>query len=132
MSRLFERIENFNKTLNIFNKCCNAYNKNKNDEVAQMALIQSFEICCELAWKVLKDYLKTKGIITTTPKDTIKKAFKSEIISNGQIWIDMINDRNISSHEYNSDIITLIFDKILSEYFGELNNFSLWLGGLNG
>ena len=101
MTRLDERIENFNKSFIILSDVVEKYNKNKNDVIIHMALVQSFEVCFELSWKILKDYLSTKGIEVYTPRDVIKTAFNSNIIKNGQIWIDMSNDRNASSHEYN-------------------------------
>ena len=54
MSRLSERIENFKKAYNIFFDAVQAYNKDEDSVLIQMALVQSFEICIELAWKVLK------------------------------------------------------------------------------
>ena len=37
-----------------------------------MALIQAYEICFELAWKVQKDYLKYLGFDIAGPRDAIK------------------------------------------------------------
>ena len=55
MSRIVERIENFNRAYNLFVEAVEAFDKNK--QLTHMALIQTFEVCYELAWKVLKDYL---------------------------------------------------------------------------
>lgn len=123
MSRLMERTENFNKAFMIYEQAVNAYKKNSNDILIHMALVQSFEICFELGWKVIKDYLKEKGIEAYTPKDVIKEAFAANIIPDGQLWIDMTNDRNASSHEYNLEKINIILEKISSNYFEELTRF---------
>lgn len=131
MSRLSERIENFNRAFEVFVLSVESYKKDKKNVVMHMALIQSFEVCFELGWKVLKDYLYLKGKVVTTPKDTIKEAFYADILSDGQIWIDMQNDRNTSSHEYNFDKISRIFEDISSKYFEELSRFSKWLGDIN-
>lgn len=53
MSRIKERIENFNKAYIIYNDAVSAFDKDK--VLTHMALIHSFEICCELAWEVLKE-----------------------------------------------------------------------------
>ena len=95
----------------------------KSNEAYQLALAQSFEIIFELSWKVMKDYLKVKGITTVTPKDTIKQAFASDILSEAQVWIDMINDRNFSVHEYNFKKINEIPEKISNVYYNEIVNF---------
>ncbi len=124
MSRLSERIENFKKAYNIFFDAVQAYNQDENSVLIQMALIQSFEICFELAWKVLKDYLQQKGINSLFPKDVIKEAFSTEIIKNGQVWIDMINTRSSTSHEYNIDKVNVIIKNISSNYYEELQLFN--------
>lgn len=124
MSRLSERIENFNSFFKIFSDAVNAYNKNNSDVLTHMALIQSFEVCFELSWKVLKDYLKVKGLNVYLPKDVIKDAFANEVITNGQVWIDMLDARNSTSHEYNLDKVNLIIQKISSNYYDEISKFA--------
>ena len=124
MSRLQERIENFNRAYEIFTDAVQAYKSDKSVVLMQMALIQSFEICFELAWKILKDYLSVKAVEVFTPKDTIKSAFNAQIIMNGQVWIDMANDRNLSSHEYNMEKVNLMLEKISNEYTDELADFN--------
>lgn len=132
MSRLNERIENFNRAFDIFNEAVNAYNLNKENILTHMALVQAYEVCFELSWKVLKDYLAENGISVYLPKEVIKEAFNKNVIDNGQIWIDMLNARNSTSHEYNMDKINLILNQISSSYHKEIKNFSNWLKGLNG
>lgn len=132
MSRLNERIENFNRAFAIFNDAVNAFNQNKENILTHMALVQSYEVCFELGWKVLKDYLAENGILVYLPKQVIKEAFNKNVISNGQIWIDMLDARNATSHEYKMDKINLILEKISSSYFNELLKFSNWLVKLNG
>ena len=132
MSRLQERIENFNKAFSLFVEMRQLYVEDKTSNSNRLALTQSFEIVFELAWKVLKDYLATKGIEVYAPKDVIKSAFNIHILSNGQIWIDMSNDRNSSSHEYNMDKVDKILEKISLEYFEELNRFKEQIKDFNG
>ncbi|MCM1009633.1 MAG: nucleotidyltransferase substrate binding protein [Fusobacterium sp.] len=132
MSRLNERIENFNRAFDIFNEAVNAYNQNKENILTHMALVQAYEVCFELSWKVLKDYLAENGILVYLPKQVIKEAFNKNVISDGQIWIDMLDARNATSHEYKMDKINLILEKISTSYFKELQKFSNWLVKLNG
>lgn len=123
MSRLSERIENFNRAFEMFNRMYKQYLLDKSSEAYQLALAQSFEIIFELSWKVMKDFLKVKGITTGTPKDTIKQAFAADILPEAQVWIDMINDRNFSVHEYNFKKINEIPEKISNVYYNEIVNF---------
>lgn len=123
MSRINERIENFNRAFELFRNMQSDYICNKNKDSARLALTQSFEIVFELAWKVLKDHLNMQGIDVSYPRETIKEAFNKETIQNGQIWIDMLKDRNATSHEYNMDRIDKVLEKISTEYFEELTRF---------
>ncbi len=124
MSRLSERIENFNKSFQIFSEAVKEYKEHKINVLTHMALIQSFEICFELAWKILKDYLALNGVKVFLPKEVIKEAFANEVIPDGQVWIDMLDARNSTSHEYNLEKVSLILDKVSTIYFKELDRFS--------
>ena len=62
MSRLEERIENFKKAFELYQNMRNGYVADKVNDTNRLAMVQSFEIVFELAWKVLKDYLYENGI----------------------------------------------------------------------
>lgn len=131
MSRLSERIENYNKAYSFFTDAVEAYNNDKTVILSHFALIQTYEVCFELAWKVLKDYLFINGINASMPKEVIKEAFSANVIKDGQVWIDMLNDRNSTSHEYNMDKVNIILERISTDYYVELTRFSKWLGEIN-
>lgn len=132
MSRLSERIENFNKAFKLFEEMQKNYVLNKDNDSNRLALIQSFEIVCELGWKVLKDYLFVNGIEVHLPVEVIKEAFQKEVIKDGQVWIDMIKSRNASSHEYNIDKVNVILEDISTRYYTELSSFKKMLEEING
>lgn len=123
MSRLTERIENFNNAFNLYSNMQKNYITDKKNDSNKLALTQSFEIIFELGWKILKDYLYTKDVEVFTPRDAIKSAFQANILPSAQIWIDMAKDRNASSHEYNMDKIDLILERISTVYYEELCRF---------
>ena len=130
MSRFTERIEIFNKAFNIYQEAVKAYDPNK--VLTHMALVQTYEICFELAWKCLKDYLKEKGIEANYPTDVIKEAFNKNTITDGQLWIDMLNARNSTSHEYNIEKVGKYLTEISTTYFEEVKKFKNWLGEISG
>ncbi len=132
MSRLDERIENFNKAFGILTEAKNEYISDKTKVLNHMALIQSYEVCFELAWKVLKDYLAENGILVYLPKEVIKEAFNKRVIENSQLWINMLDSKNAISHEYKMDKVNIILENISSVFYNELNNFSKWLDNING
>lgn len=76
------------------------------------ATIQRFEFCIELFWKTLKRQLAYEGIEATTPRETIKHAYKNGWLHEDTLWIDMLNDRNRTSHIYNAEMANEIYDHI--------------------
>ncbi len=129
MSRLSERIENFNRAFEIYKEAAADFKQEK--ILTHMALVQSFEVCFELAWKCLKDYMAENGVIANYPKEVIKEAFNKETLKNAQLWIDMLNVRNSTSHEYNMDKINRYLSDMCTIYFEELARFHSWLGEIN-
>lgn len=123
MTRLSERIENFNRAFELMCEAVKEYKSDIKKKLYHLALIQSFEVCFELSWKILKDYLNINGVNVSLPKQVIKEAFNKEVIENGQIWIDMLKDRNATSHEYNMDKVDKVLEKISTIYFDELCRF---------
>ncbi|MGH7951860.1 MAG: nucleotidyltransferase substrate binding protein [Limisphaerales bacterium] len=85
-------------------------------ELEKEGAVHRFEFTFELAWKTLKDYLIHNGIILDqiTPNSVIKQAFAAKIISDGQLWIDMLHCRNLMSHTYDE----AVFDKSVREMAG--------------
>ncbi len=84
--------------------------------IEQLGTLQSFEISFELSWKTLKDYLESKGELVEYPRDVIKTAFAHEIISDGELWLEMLKDRNLTSHTYNEGVAIKALKKTRSTY----------------
>jgi nucleotidyltransferase substrate binding protein (TIGR01987 family) len=92
-------------------------------------VIQRFEYTYELGWKTLKDYLEYQGIKVSLTRDTIKEAFAAQIIDNGQAWIDMLEDRNLTSHTFDEAKTNEILEKIDNIYFNEIMKVYNYLKG---
>lgn len=81
-------------------------------------MIQRFEFCIELSWKLLKDYLKYKNIGEfSSPRTIIKESYVQKLIDGGELWLDMLEDRNLTSHAYDEIIANSIRDNILNTYY---------------
>lgn len=74
-------------------------------------IIQRFEFTLELGWKTLKDKMEFDGVVfeKISPKMVAKVAYNSKYIEDAELWIRMINDRNLLSHTYDFDK----FEKII-------------------
>ncbi|MBY0500710.1 MAG: nucleotidyltransferase substrate binding protein [Alphaproteobacteria bacterium] len=85
----------------------------KTVDYLQDATIQRFEFCIELYWKILKKFLSYEEVETSTPRDVLKKAYQFNLIDDEKMWIQIIHDRNKSSHVYNQAEAKKIFEHIL-------------------
>jgi len=85
-------------------------------------VIQRFEFTFELAWKLMKFILNYQGIEALTPRSVIKEAFKAKLIQEGKEWIDMLEDRNKTSHIYDEKEAQRIYEKIKDNHLRLLEN----------
>jgi len=74
-------------------------------------VVKRFEFTFEMSWKALKRYLSYLGIEAQSPRMVFKEAYSQEIILDEAIWLDMIEQRNLSSHIYDEFEIKGILTK---------------------
>lgn len=113
-----QRFEHF---VNAFRQLKNAKQLKQERDFTELELqggIQAFEVSQELSWKVMKDFLEEQGKTDLFgSKNAVKEAFNVGLISNGDVWLDMIKSRNITSHIYDEKEIIAILEIILNDYF---------------
>jgi len=81
-------------------------------EAEKGGIIQFYEVCFELSWKTVKDYLESEGFLVKSPKQVIKQAFQIEIIEDGELWLSALDDRNLTTHIYDEAIYDKSFTLI--------------------
>ncbi|MCK4401688.1 nucleotidyltransferase substrate binding protein [bacterium] len=86
------------------------------DELEKDGVIQRFEFSLELIWKTLKLFLQNSGIEVKTPKESLKEAFKIGWIKDEKTFLDMLEDRNRTSHIYDKDTSDEILERIKNSY----------------
>jgi len=79
-------------------------------------VIQRFKYTFELFWKTLKLILKDMGIECYSPKSCIKEAFRAGLLKDDEIFLDMLEDRNLTSHIYDEVTSEEIFERIKRVY----------------
>jgi len=89
--------------------------------VERAGLIQFFEMAFELSWKLLKDYQQAEGFEVNSPRAAIKLAFQNGIVDDGHVWIQALEDRNLTTHTYNEETAQQVEQKIREMYFPLLN-----------
>ena len=98
------------------------------NQLEKEGVIQRFEFSFELAWKSLKDFMEHDGFVfaTITPRQVLKDAFAAKILPDGQVWIDMLDHRNLLSHTYNlskfEEAVTAVHERYLAA-FDQLHEF---------
>jgi len=84
------------------------------------SLIQRFEYSEDLFWKYLQIYLKEILAVEDVhgPKPVIRKSFSLHMLSESEAEqsLDMIKDRNLTSHIYVEEIAEFLAKKIPSYY----------------
>ncbi|NCW34288.1 MAG: nucleotidyltransferase, partial [Betaproteobacteria bacterium] len=87
------------------------------NEREQQGLIKAFEYTFELAWNSLRDLLRSRGNENLLgSRDTLREAFRLGLIANGEAWMLMIQDRNLTSHTYNRSTADAISLNIIGTY----------------
>lgn len=113
--RWIQRFRNFQKALSQMKKFID---KGSLNELEEQGFIKAFEYTYELAWNTMKDlliYQGKTGLIGS--RDTIREAFKVEVIQDGETWMDMLKNRNLTTHTYNEDTANEIAQKIYKNYY---------------
>ena len=120
--RWHQRLSNYSERLN---KAVAIASKRALNELEQQGLIQCFEFTHELAWNVMKDYFYYQGNVEIRgSRDATREAFSYNLISKGEIWMDMIVSRNKTSHTYDEETAKEIVDNILNDYTALFNSFN--------
>lgn len=85
-------------------------------------IIDKFSIQFELGWKVLKELLAYEGssaAATGSPRGIIKEAYAVYPFFDGELWLDMLKDRNDMAHIYDGNAAGELVERILSCYIPE-------------
>ena len=78
--------------------------------------IQRFEFVIELFWKTLKRLLAAEGIEANTPKESFKKAFAAGWLHDETAWLQMLQDRNETSHVYDEEKAQEIYSHVQQNF----------------
>lgn len=91
-------------------------------EAVRDSAIKRFEICFELAWKVIKAYAQKDAVECYSPRECFKTGFQIGLIDYDERWLKMIDDRNTTTHIYRLEYAEEIYDRLddYLELFGQL------------
>lgn len=114
-----QRFDNYGRALAQLDRAVELAGQRELTDLEKQGVIQGFEFVHELAWNLLKDYLEYEGITCLVgSRGTAREAFKRGLIADGDLWMDMIAKRNLSSHTYNANVAQDLVSQIVGHYHG--------------
>lgn len=120
--------QRFNNYLKAFRELKEAVQLAQTRDLSRLekqGVIQGFEYSHELAWNVMKDYLNEQGFQSIIgSKDATRQAFKSGLITDGEIWMNMIKARNLTSHLYDEALADDVFRQIIESFYQAFETFT--------
>jgi len=121
-----EALKTLEKSIELFSKYENLFNKQSTEENEDLlrgmrdSVIQRFEYCTDLFWKLVKVYLDSEGIDLpiNSPKFILREAVKVRILSEveGKECMDIVESRNKTSHTYHEALAEEIAHEISGYY----------------
>ncbi|MEN0057975.1 MAG: nucleotidyltransferase substrate binding protein [Bdellovibrio sp.] len=128
--RWHQRLQNFKQALLQLKSAVELAKQRSLNDLEKQGTIQAFEFTHELAWNVLKDYFEYQGNVAITgSRDATREAFNKKIISQGDVWMEMIKSRNKTSHTYNKSVADEIVVKVQNEYLAAFLEFESVMNG---
>lgn len=117
-----ERVDQYEEALNRLEESL-AQPKNR---FMRDSSIMNFILAYELTWKLLKAFLDGQGIVTRFPRESVREAFRREMIDDDPLWMKMFDIRNDTTHTYNEELAERVYGQlpaILKLYRGLLAAF---------
>ena len=86
-------------------------------------VIQRFEFTAELAWKTMREYLLLQEITEiNSPKSVLSEAFNNNVITDDSGWLQILRDRNSTSHIYDEESAADIYERISTRHIHLFDN----------
>ncbi|MGZ3768106.1 MAG: nucleotidyltransferase substrate binding protein [Bdellovibrio sp.] len=112
-----QRLDNYSKALKQLNDAAILSKQRALSNIEQQGLIKAFEFTYELAWNVMKDFFEYQGLSEIIgSRDAFREAFQKGLITDGDLWMEMIKSRNQTSQVYHEAIAKEIIDKTVNTY----------------
>lgn len=122
--RWVQRFANFQSALAQLKDGVLVFNERGLSLLEKQGLIQAFEFTHELAWNVLKDYFEYQGNFNIKgSRDASREGFRYALVNDGNLWMQMIETRNLTSHIYDKQTAEDIVQTIVQSYLSEFLEF---------
>jgi len=109
--RLRQKVQTFQKAVERLEDAC----RQPENEFIRDSVIQRFEFCHELAWKMLKARLELEGMEANTPRQVIEQSVTARFIQDGNRWTELQRMRNLTSHTYDEALAGKVYGFVCRE-----------------
>lgn len=118
MNKFSEKLDKFVEATERLREALEEYEK-YGISSSRDGVIQRFEFCTELAWKSTLEYLLSEGYVDiNSPKTVVKQAYADNLIDDEGAWLELLYSRNLTSHLYDDNTASDIFNSIKNKYLG--------------
>ncbi|MBI5189880.1 MAG: nucleotidyltransferase substrate binding protein [Nitrospirae bacterium] len=118
--RWIQRLHNFGKVIALLTEAVELAEQRELSDLEKLGLVQVFKYNYELAWNTLKDFLEAQGETNIFgSRDAFQLAFRRGLIEEGEIWMDMIKSRALTTHTYNEETAEKIASSVRTVYYPE-------------
>lgn len=96
------------------------------NEFVQGGIIAKFSLQFELSWKLMKELLRYEGdgvAATGSPREIIKAAYRYYDCMDEQVWLQMLRDRNDTTHIYDAELANRLVQAVIETYIPEFQKF---------
>lgn len=124
--RWIRRWGNYQKALQQLKEAVELKRQRELSNLEKQGMIQAFEYTHELAWKMLSDFLKSRGAAEIYgSRDASRQAFQLGLVEDGELWMKMIQSRNLTSHVYDESIAEEMIRLISDHYYDAFEKLSM-------
>ena len=128
MDKFHIKLKNFSSALERLKEAVFENEKNQNT-VLRDGAIQRFEFTAELSWKTTREYLLTLQINDiNNPKAVMAEAYNNNLIDNEEKWLQILKDRNSTSHIYDEETADEIYSRIKNSHIDAFDSLVEVLG----
>jgi nucleotidyltransferase substrate binding protein (TIGR01987 family) len=114
-------LENFIATVKTLSEFIAEPIQNDRDKAG---IIQAFEFTFEQCWKALRQEAGNQGVNVGSPKSAFSFAMDTGLIDTKyeKLWLEMLEDRNLTSHTYKKELADQVIGRIKTNYLGAFQN----------
>lgn len=127
LEKLKDKLENYQQALA---RLTEAVQEPDPNAYVYDAVVKRFEFVYELAWRLMKALIEYKGGGEPKfPRDVFREAFAGGIIADGEVWLVMMKDRNLTSHTYDDIHAKEVYMRVKNNYLVHYDDLANYFAG---